>query len=292
MRVLQESCSIDDPLGRTDGHVNPAGTQRGLGGGGIVKYLGLDGCRAGWFMVALEEDGSGAFGVLHGIEELSEYLPRAESALIDVPIGLRGRHADERLCDRMARAVLPRARKSSVFPAPSRCALDCDTYKRASEMNRQCTGRGLSRQSFGILPKIREVDRYLRETPHRDKIREMHPEVCFWSLNDRTAMVFNKKTQEGFEERLVVLERCLPNARRIVGSALARHRTGQVARDDIVDALVGAVTAAHRGPLLRMPESPETDDEGLPMEIVFAGGHPSSGADVREPVPVSGGQED
>jgi predicted RNase H-like nuclease len=235
-----------------------------------MKYLGLDGCRAGWFMVALDDDGGGAFGVLSTIDELSGYLPGAELALIDIPIGLRGRHPDERVCDRMARAVLPPGRKSSVFPAPSRGVLDCATYEQASEQNRQCTGRGLSRQTFGILPKIREVDRYMRTSIYRDKIREMHPDVCFRALNGDTAMASNKKTPEGFEERLSVLERHWPNARRIVDLAVERHGMPRVARDDIVDAFVGAVTATCHASLQRMPEWPELDEEGLPMEIVFA----------------------
>jgi predicted RNase H-like nuclease len=235
-----------------------------------MKYLGLDGCKAGWFMVALDENGSGAFGVLRDIGELSAYLPQAEIALIDIPIGLRGRHADERTCDRMARAVLPPGRKSSVFPAPSRCALDCTTYEQASERNRQCTGRGLSRQTFGILPKIREVDRFVRSTAHRDRIREMHPEVCFWGLNGRKPMVFGKRSPEGHEERLSVLARVCPNARKIVELALRRHPASDLARDDVVDALAGAVTARYHPSLLRMPEVPELDEEGLPMEIVYA----------------------
>jgi predicted RNase H-like nuclease len=235
-----------------------------------VRYLGLDGCRAGWFMVALDENGSGAFGILRAIGELSAYLPQAEIALIDIPIGLRGRHPDERTCDRMARTVFPRGHRSSVFPAPSRCALGCTTYEQASEQNRQCTGRGLSRQTFGILPKIREVDWFVRSTVHRGKIREMHPEVCFWGLNGEKPMAFRKRSLEGYEERLSLLARFCPNARKIVELALRRHPASDLARDDVVDALAGAVTARYHPSLLRIPEVPEPDEEGLPMEIVFA----------------------
>ena len=38
---------------------------------------------------------------------------------------------------------------------------------------------------------------------------------------------------------------------------------------DIVDAMVGAVTAWHYQSLVAFPEFPETDDYGLPMEIVY-----------------------
>ena len=42
----------------------------------------------------------------------------------------------------------------------------------------------------------------------------------------------------------------------------------EVARDDILDSLVGAITAMH--PLKTIPEAPEIDDMGLKMEMVFA----------------------
>ena len=235
-----------------------------------MKYLGLDGCKAGWFLVGLDEQGSGAFGILECIDELAEYLPDAEVALIDIPIGLRGEHPDERTCDKLARRVLRPKRHSSVFPAPSRLALDCTTYREASERNHACTGRGLTQQTFNIMPKIREVDAFLRGSPLRGRVREMHPEVALWALNDKRAMAHAKRTTEGFEERMAVLSRYLPNSREIVSIALQQHRRKALVRDDIVDALVGAVTAWFHPRLRCLPEAPEFDDMGLPMEIVFA----------------------
>ncbi|OOG28155.1 hypothetical protein B1C78_02070 [Thioalkalivibrio denitrificans] len=236
----------------------------------MTKYLGLDGCRAGWFMVSMDEDGDADFRMLCAIDELSAYLPDAAVALIDVPIGLRGRHTDERQCDREARKRLPPGRKSSVFPAPSRCALDGNSYAEASELNRACTGRGLSRQTFAIIPKICEVDRFMGVTPYRHKVREIHPEVCFWALNGERAMTFRKKSRAGYEERLAVLERYCPGAASLVARALGTYRRREVARDDVLDAFVGAVTAAHHGSLKQVPDVPERDETGLPMEIVFA----------------------
>lgn len=234
-----------------------------------MKYLGIDGCKAGWFVIGLEDDGSGSFGVLDRISELSEHLPTAESVLIDVPIGLRREHREERLCDKKARAVLQPERGSSVFPAPSRCALACESYEDASERNRACTGRKLTRQTWAIIPKIREVDQFLRTEARRDKVHEMHPEVCFWALNKRQAMHFNKRSTEGFEERLAALARYYPNSRAIVEMAMQQHRRVEVARDDIVDALVGAVTARNAKSLSGFPDTPELDEMGLPMEIVY-----------------------
>lgn len=236
-----------------------------------MKYIGIDGCKSGWFMVGLNKDGSGSFGILDRIYALAEYLPGAETVLIDIPIGLRGKHQDERLCDKQARSVLTPKRGASVFPAPSRCALECEDYTEASIRNRECAGRGLTRQSYAIIPKIREVDQFLRQADFRAKVHEMHPEVCFWALNDRKPMKHGKKSPEGYEERLSVLNRYYRGSSRIVELAMQRHTRAEVARDDIVDALVGAVTAKCAQSLSGFPEVPEIDDQGLPMEIVYWG---------------------
>lgn len=229
----------------------------------------IDGCKAGWFFVCLEENGHGSCGLLGRIEEVSDYLSAVEGVLIDIPIGLRREHPDERLCDTKARSVLQRKRGSSVFPAPSRCALACESYADASARNRACTGRGLSKQTFAILPKIREVDEFLCGEANRKKLREMHPEVCFWALNGHRPMSFSKRSTEGHEERMALLSRYCPGARDIAELAGQRHKRAQVARDDIVDALVGAVVSMHSKTLRSFPQTPEIDEMGLPMEIVY-----------------------
>lgn len=234
-----------------------------------MKYLGLDGCKAGWFLTGFNDDGFGSFGILKHISELDNYLDSAEVILIDIPVGLRTKHPDERLCDKAARAVLQPGRGSSVFPAPSRCALDSETYEDASRQNRKCTGRGLSKQTFGILPKIREVDEYLSGCEKKTIIHEMHPEICFWALNDRRPMAYNKKKKEGYEQRLDVLTKYYAGARNIIELAMTQYKRKEVARDDIVDALVGGVTAMNSSQLRRFPDTLEFDDKGLPMEIVY-----------------------
>ena len=98
---------------------------------------------------------------------------------IDIPIGLLD---GSRACDKGARTLLKRPRGSSVFPAPCRAALHAETYKEASAVNRQRTGRGLSQQAWGIAPKIKQVDDAI--TPECQQWAfEVHPEVCFWALN-------------------------------------------------------------------------------------------------------------
>jgi predicted RNase H-like nuclease len=120
--------------------------------------------------------------------------------------------------------------------------------------------------------KIREVDDFLQtHTEARGMVRECHPELLFWSLNGGKAMEYNKKEQKGYVARLVVLSGCYPQAQLIAEEAFRRFLRKDVARDDVPDALVAAVTAyVTQGSPLTIPETPERDPHGLPMEMVYA----------------------
>jgi len=104
----------------------------------------------------------------------------------------------------------------------------------------------------------------------REKIREIHPEVLFWALNGRRPMSQNKSRRAGFDERLQVLRRCFPRSDELVQEASSTFPRNMVARDDILDALAAAVTAlVGNGHLSTIPEQPERDAFGLPMEMVY-----------------------
>ena len=68
----------------------------------------------------------------------------------------------------------------------SRAALPVSTYEDVARVNREETGRGLSRQAWGILPKIREVEQLMRQSQSAGELFvEVHPELLFWALNGR-----------------------------------------------------------------------------------------------------------
>jgi len=56
---------------------------------------------------------------------------------------------------------------------------------------------------MGIAPKIKQVDDAI--TPDCQRAFEVHPEVCFWALNERCPMKYNKKTAEGAAERIAAV---------------------------------------------------------------------------------------
>ena len=198
-----------------------------------------------------------------------EALAPSDPVLVDIPIGLPGAGSQARDCDIEARrAVAPRG--STVFPAPSRAALAADGYEAACEANLHATGRKLSRQCWGIVPKIGEVDRWLRQGRQRPVVRETHPEVAFWALNGQRPVLESKKSASGLSARLELLSARFRGARACYAACDAEYRRKDVARDDIVDAMACAVTALFAPNLSAFPECPAPDETGLPMEIVFA----------------------
>ena len=238
-----------------------------------MEFIGIDGCRIGWICIELGPKDHWQHKVVSSADELVVMVTAAKLSLIDIPIGLLDSAPDERACDRSARRVLGAPRASSVFPAPARGTLAAKNYQDASVRNRELTGRGLSRQTWAIAPKIREIDQLLcKHMELRGKLRECHPEVCFWSLNGLQSMQHNKKKPAGRDERITVLSLYLPQAREIVNAVAETWPRTQVARDDIVDALVAAVTAKiGYGNLMTLPDEPPVDACGLAMEMVVAG---------------------
>jgi len=138
------------------------------------------------------------------------------------------------------------------------------TYEEASAVNRQKTGWGLSQQAWGIVPKIKQVDDAITPDSQRWAF-EVHPEVCFWRLNQRRPMTHNKKTKEGAAERIALLQP--------VFSEIERHlanRPPHVGADDLLDATVAAWTALrwNRGEA-ECVCTPEHDGKGLAVAIYY-----------------------
>jgi predicted RNase H-like nuclease len=231
--------------------------------------VGVDGCRAGWLYAAIDADDDCRFGVLQSFEKVIASLHEPQLVLVDIPIGLPSPGQSGRQCDRLARrAIGPRG--SSVFTPPGRAAIEAPAYEAACLANQRLHGQKISLQSWNIAPKIGEVDHFLRNTVSPPAIREMHPEVAFWALNGRVPLPESKKSAAGLDARLDVLERHFRPARECYERCLAATARADVARDDIVDALVGAVTAIRAPRLACFPGQPPRDEFGLSMEIVFA----------------------
>lgn len=258
-----------------------------------MKYVGADACTYGWFGVGLDQNGYD-FGIFREFAELLGHYRNAELILVDIPIGLpEGKEGRD--CDGEAWGKLGFPRSSSVFPTPTRQTVEYVAQQvaeqqgytdGAAEVEREHSGKGVSPFSLGILPKIAQVDTALlclyRRRSRTPRVREVHPELLFWALNDENPMTFKKKEVQGENERLQVLTNVEPRSQDISNEACReflgrtfirnRRRKNAVEKDDILDSLAAAVTAFHGlrlHQLRTLPRIPQTDSKGLWMEMVY-----------------------
>jgi len=200
--------------------------------------------------------------VVPSVERVVRALDAGDLAAVavDIPIGLAAR--DPRACDREARRRLG-PRRGSVFPAPVRAVLGTGTYEEASAVSRRVSGKGLSKQLYNIVSKIKEVDDV--QSPRRQhSLFEACPELSFAVMGGDAPMQHSKRTADGRAERVAVLHEHLG----VDVPALLEARAPGAQPDDVLDALALAWTARRYldGSCLRL--GGELDATGLRMEVV------------------------
>ena len=239
-----------------------------LGLSASLKFsaVGIDGCRAGW-VAAFQLDGEPVLAVVKTLSELTPHLSHETTVMIDMPIGLLNDDAS-RQCDALARERLRPHRSSSVFGVPPRAVTRISDYPQANALSRKLTGKGLSKQSFYLFPKIRELDDWLVNPDRRGEWWECHPEVAFAQLNSGVALKASKKSEEGQAERMSLLAG-LPGVNTALERAIKNYKRKDLLSDDCIDALVGLLTAK-RDPHQRIliPATPDKDERRLTMGIM------------------------
>ena len=233
-----------------------------------MSFVGIDSCPLGWFVVSIDKDLKWEIFISKSIEEIRGCIMHASLVLMDIPIGLPSHNL--RKCDQEARMFLGR-RASSVFSIPCREAVYAENYEQASLINKQVLGNMLSKQTWNICHKIKEVDQFLVKNPEaRNNIRESHPEVCFWSLNKYNPMKSGKRNDEGIKERLRLLRSIFGDSKKIFDLALSNYKRNELGKDDILDAIVLALSATGGAKSLKtIPEVAGLDESDLPLEIVY-----------------------
>jgi predicted RNase H-like nuclease len=233
----------------------------------MTMVAGADGCKGGWICIR-KEGRSLSANVYPTADDLIQQLPAPTILAIDIPIGLSSDGSRE--CDRLARSCLGRVRGSSVFPAPLRPVLSAAAWDDAAQISTRIAGKSISKQTWGILPKIRDVDRILCAEPGlQNRVREVHPEVCFWAWNGDKPMRFRKKSAEGRADRRALVDAYLgPLAFETVRE---KSLVKNVGTDDILDAFAALWTAERifRGQARTLPDDVKRDGFGLRMEIVY-----------------------
>jgi len=230
---------------------------------------GVDGCKAGWIVVRWNTDiNHFTYSVASDFGSVLSFAAPAQIIAVDIPIGLLDQAIPGgRECDKLARDLLKPNRASSVFSAPVRAALECDSYPEALKANRDSSAHalGISKQCFGILPKIREVDCIMIPNLQVSVI-EIHPELCFKKMNNDQTLLHSKKTTEGQKERKTLL------AHHGFGTFITQAlslRIKDFATDDLLDACAACWCAQRKALALasQIPSSAPLDIKGLRMEI-------------------------
>jgi predicted RNase H-like nuclease len=242
----------------------------------LFCVAGVDGCKAGWFVAitsvtmqnatdnSCEYNLKNVFIASTFAEVLSKTID-CKLVCVDIPIGLSDGNRP-RECDGEARELLRGQRASSVFPSPIRLCLSAVDYETASKISFEHTGKKLTKQTFALIKKIREVDELM--TPKlQNRVREIHPEILFWALNGQKPIELNKKTAPGQAQRHNLLQRIFTD----INSILVQAPSSGCAMDDALDAIVAAWTAGQAviGKAKTLPEKPPLDSKGLKMEMLY-----------------------
>ena len=233
----------------------------------MTRVSGVDGCRGGWFIVSRNiEDRQLSSELLPSFQDV--IFEKSKIIAVDIPIGFLGKaQKGGRACDKQAREVLGWPRQNSIFSPPVRGALECLAYEDALKANKRSSpeGIGISRQSFGLISKLREADALMTPSLQR-RVRESHPELCFTKLNGKPIKQ-SKKTPEGSAIRKRLLK-TVGFEEVILNVSYPRSK---VQPDDILDACVLCWMAERivMNEAKTLPSDPARDSKDLRMEIWF-----------------------
>ncbi|UGY94606.1 DUF429 domain-containing protein [Streptomyces gobiensis] len=244
--------------------VADAARQRDLVGGSPpvsrarTEVVGVDACPTGWVGVVLHDGRFAAAHAAPSLDGLLEQVPQAVTVGIDIPLGLLD--SRWRQADRLAAARLGRHR-ARVFPVPPRQVWEEDDYTAANQRCRTVIGSGLSRQTWGLVKKLREANH--RRDSGDERLHEVHPEISFATMAGGLPVAGTKKSWNGQLTRRRLLRAhgvVLPDD---LGDA------GRVPPDDVLDAAAAAWSAHRvaRQVAERLPDPPELTASGLPIAI-------------------------
>jgi predicted RNase H-like nuclease len=180
------------------------------------QVVGVDGYPRGWVALCLRDGRFERVALRPTFQEVLAEFPAAAAFGVDIPIG-----AGPRKADALARKCVG-PRRASVFPAPTEEALRAGTFAETA---------GVSRQTFALFPKIREVAEHAADP----RVIEVHPEVSFRALKG-VDLESPKTSWNGFMER-----------RRLLFSRARIDLPGELRTDaplvDVLDAAAAAWSA-------------------------------------------------
>ena len=230
----------------------------------MKKIAGIDGSKGGWVCVSGYENNYKELK----FEKLKEFndikSKNFNLVLVDIPIGLDiDLKKGGRIVDKLARKELL-TNKSSIFNAPSRLVLEAKNYEEANKINKN-KGMGLSKQSWNLVKKIKEVDEFIKNS-NKTMIFESHPEIIFQVMK-KDKVSTKKKNDEGIIERRNLLEKNGFNKVFLEKNLLAKDSFYK--KDDFIDAcsLFWSANRVIASIEVKIPNDIVLDSEGIIMQI-------------------------
>lgn len=231
---------------------------------------GVDGCKGGWLVAIADRfpaSNPPALQVCPDFAAVLEATRDCRVVAIDMPIGIPSGSA-ERRADADAKRLLDRhGAASRVFPTAPREAMEAGDYPEFLERHWRLRGKGISKQAWAIVPRIRDIDAHL--TPQlQERVHEYHPELAWKHLAGE--VLLSKHTAAGLLQRVHMIEKASPGITRVWNGSVG----ARASLDDVLDALIGLSVAqaiadgpdaSRRVPLGEVPR----DEKGLRMEIWF-----------------------
>lgn len=202
-----------------------------------IRAVGVDACRSGWCVVV--GDSIPNVILVPHLMKARDLFEGSDLILIDMPMGLPDQY-HPRTVEAKARKLLPQ-KSSSIFGVPSRGAVYASSYREAKSINLKEIGKSISIQSWNIVPKIKELDQFLKNC--HVPIYEAHPELCFHFLQKENHSIPSKKSLEGVQMRKDILKQWSPELVQVYHKAIANYKRVEVAKDDILDAMILWTTA-------------------------------------------------
>lgn len=235
-----------------------------------MRYIGIDGCKSGWCVCMVGNDGTIDFRVFSRLVDLNNIACEKMRVWIDMPKGI-GDEQMRRNVDYQLISMLKPVRHHSVFIPPFREAIAQSTYNAAKDVQRVITGKAISIQAWNIVPKIREVDDFIQKNKRYEScFDESHPEFCFYKLNGGNHLKYPKKLTEGQEERLEILSRYHGGVNEVFKTCMQTHKRKDVKADDIIDAICLAISCfVSKGKGAYLINNPLIDSKGIAMRIAY-----------------------
>lgn len=154
---------------------------------------------------------------------------------VDMPIGMAVDGV--RQSDALARKLLG-PRRASLFPTPAHAVLEAESWEEALTANHKASGKGISKQAFNLMPKVRQV-RGAIQPSDQPRFSEVHPETSLAVMAQLAGWppLGPKKTALGVDQRREIL------AQHIGGSLVEQASSANAPVVDVLDALAAAWTA-------------------------------------------------